>query len=168
MSVEAARFREVLGHFPTGVCVVTAIGEDGSPAGMAIGSFTSVSLNPPLVGFLPAKASSSFPRIRAAKSFCVNVLSAGQEDLCRVFATSGADKFADVGWSDAPSGAPVLDGVLAWIDCAWESVHETGDHYLALGRVTALDAVADHPLVFFRGGYGRWEKQTALPHKEFP
>jgi flavin reductase (DIM6/NTAB) family NADH-FMN oxidoreductase RutF len=152
-------FRRVLGHFPTGVVIVTAV-YDGRPAGMAIGSFTSVSLDPPLVAILPAKTSTSWPAIEAAGAFCVNILSAGQEALCRTFATSGADKFAGVSWRAAPSGAPALAGALAWIDCTLEQVVEAGDHFIALGRVTALDVAdpdEDHvsgPLVFFQGGYG--------------
>src|SRR5687767_9052427 len=91
---DSARFRQVLGRFPTGVVVVTGIDPHGRPAGMAVGSFTSVSLVPPLLAFFPDKGSSSFPKIRASGSFCVNVLSASQEPVCRAFATKGADKFA--------------------------------------------------------------------------
>jgi flavin reductase (DIM6/NTAB) family NADH-FMN oxidoreductase RutF len=149
-------FRRVLGHFPTGVVIVTAI-DDGLPVGMAIGSFTSVSLDPPLIAILPAKTSVSWPRIAAAGAFCVNVLNARQEALCRTFATTGADKFAGVPWRPSPSGAPVLEGTLAWIDCSLEQLVEAGDHYIALGRVRSLDVSADQaiePLVFFKGGYG--------------
>jgi flavin reductase (DIM6/NTAB) family NADH-FMN oxidoreductase RutF len=149
-------YRRVLGHFPTGVVIVTAV-DDSAPVGMSIGSFTSVSLDPPLIAILPAKTSVSWPRIGAAGAFCVNVLHAGQEALCRTFATSGADKFAGVRWRPSPSGAPVLAGTLAWIDCSLEQVVEAGDHYIALGRVRSLDLSADQatePLVFFRGGYG--------------
>ncbi|MET0521337.1 MAG: flavin reductase family protein, partial [Jiangellaceae bacterium] len=115
--ITAPRFRDVLGHFPTGVVVVTAMAPSGGPVGMAVGSFTSVSLDPPLVAFLPDRASSTFPHIRGAASFCINVLAADQEDVCRAFALRGADKFRDVSWSPSPSGTPVLDGVVAWIDC---------------------------------------------------
>lgn len=150
-------FRRVLGHFPTGVVIVTAI-YDGAPAGMSIGSFTSVSLDPPLIAILPAKTSVSWPRIAAAGIFCVNILNARQEALCRTFATSGADKFAGVSWRPAPSGSPVLAGALAWLDCSLEQVVEAGDHLIALGRVTSLDVgdedQAAEPLVFFQGGYG--------------
>lgn len=149
-------FRRVLGHFPTGVVIVTAI-DDGVPAGMSIGSFTSVSLDPPLIAILPAKTSVSWPRIAAADAFCVNVLNARQEALCRAFAASGTDKFGGVRWQPSASGAPLLEGALAWIDCSLEQVVEAGDHYIALGRVTALDTAADQatePLVFFKGGYG--------------
>ena len=106
-------FRQVLGQYPTGVSVVTAVAADGTPAALTVGSFTSVSLDPPLVAFLPAKQSTSWPKIQAAGRFCVNILAAGQEPLCRVFAAKAVDKFAGVGWRPAPSGAPVLDGVVA-------------------------------------------------------
>jgi flavin reductase (DIM6/NTAB) family NADH-FMN oxidoreductase RutF len=155
---ESDRFRHVLGHFPTGVAAVTAIGTTGAPTGMAVGSFTSVSLTPPLVAFLPDKASTTFPHIRSAGRFCINVLSAGQEDVCRSFATKGGDKFGSIGWTPAASGAPILDGALAWIDCEIDVVHEAGDHYIVVGRVLGLDVgdVATHsPLLFFRGGYVR-------------
>jgi flavin reductase (DIM6/NTAB) family NADH-FMN oxidoreductase RutF len=168
--IDGQRFRQVLGSYPTGVTVVTAIAEDGSPAGMAVGSFTSVSLDPPLIAFLPDKSSTSFPKIRTAASFCVNVLAADQEDICRAFATRGGDKFAGVKWSATESGAPRIDGVSAWIDCDFQSIQETGDHYLVLGRVRDLDSHGERlPLVFFQGGYGRFSPSSlvALPEADF-
>lgn len=150
-------FRRVLGHYPTGVTAVTAIGDDGQPAGMAIGSFTSVSLDPPLIAFLPDRNSTSFSRIRTARSFCVNVLAEDQENVCRTMASGRHDKFASLNWSPSPSGAPRLDGVVAWIDCDLESVADAGDHYLVMGRVRELHAHAERaPLLFFQGGYGRF------------
>jgi flavin reductase (DIM6/NTAB) family NADH-FMN oxidoreductase RutF len=154
--VDSGRFRHVLGHFATGVAVITAAAPSG-PVGMAVSSFTSVSLEPPLVAFLPDKASTSWPKIRGAGVFCVNILSAGQEELCARFARKGGDKFAGVPWRPAASGAPVLDGAMAWIDCELSQTFESGDHYIAIGRVLQLDA-ADYgaPLVFFQGGYGHF------------
>jgi flavin reductase (DIM6/NTAB) family NADH-FMN oxidoreductase RutF len=153
---DSARFRQVLGHFTTGVTVVTAAPDDG-PVGLAVGSFASVSLDPPLVGFFPDKASSSWPKIEATGRFCVNILGGEQEDVCRRFASKGDDKFAGLGWKPAGSGAPLLDGVLAWIDCDIESVTDAGDHYFVLGRVRDLGVGHDGaPLLFFRGGYGRF------------
>ena len=108
--VEPGKFRSVLGHFPTGVAVVTGIDADGKPAGMAVGSFSSVSLDPPLVAFMPDKSSSSWPKFRDSGSFCVNILGAEQESVCRTFASRGGDKFAELSWRPAGSGAPVLDG----------------------------------------------------------
>ncbi len=153
--VTPERFRSVIGHVPTAVVVVTAAGPDG-PAGLAIGSFVSVSLDPLLVGFLPAKTSSSWPLIEAAGVFCANVLGEDQEEVCRVFASKGADKFEGLGWRAAASGAPVLADVLAWIDCEIEIVHDAGDHLIVVGRVTELEVEGEGgPLIFFRGGYGR-------------
>jgi flavin reductase (DIM6/NTAB) family NADH-FMN oxidoreductase RutF len=156
-------FRRVLGHFPTGVVIVTAI-SGGDPAGLSVGSFTSVSLDPPLVAILPSKASTSWPRIAAAGTFCINILAASQERLCRTFAVSGADKFAGVSWHPAPSGAPILDGSLAWIDCGLERCVDAGDHFIVLGRVRALDLHQDQmaaPLIFFQGGYGTFGTHVA-------
>lgn len=150
---DAARFRQVLGHFPTGVTVITATTADG-PAGLAIGSFFSVSLDPPLVGFCPARTSSTWPRIRAAGRFCVNVLAGDQEDVSRRFAGKDPDKFAGLGWSASLNGAPRLADVVAWIDCTVAAVHEAGDHDVVVGAVEALDVVREaEPLLFFRGGY---------------
>ena len=155
-----AEFRRVLGHVPTGVVVVTSIGLDGEPVGMAVGSFTSVSLDPPLVGFLPARTSSTFPKIQQAGHFCVNVLSADQEDVCRSFARPG-DKFAGIGWTSDGNQAPHLDGAVAWIDCTVESISDAGDHHFVLGRVHDLQVANDLlPLVFFQGGYGRFASHS--------
>jgi flavin reductase (DIM6/NTAB) family NADH-FMN oxidoreductase RutF/DNA-binding IclR family transcriptional regulator len=171
MTFDGQKFRQVLGHFPTGVAVVTGMDADGSPAGMAVGSFSSVSLDPPLVAFMPDRSSTSWPRFRDAGSFCVNILGAEQESVCRTFASRGGDKFADLSWQPAGSGAPLLDGVLAWIDCDTEVVHEAGDHYIVIGRVRDLDiGTPALPLVFFQGGYGRfsslslaaWESDLAV------
>jgi flavin reductase (DIM6/NTAB) family NADH-FMN oxidoreductase RutF/DNA-binding IclR family transcriptional regulator len=159
--IEATWFRRVLGQYPTGVCIVTAIGSDGRAVGMSVGSFTSLSLDPPLVVFMPDKGSSSWPKIRRATSFCVNVLAAGQESLCRQFAAKLPDKFVGVSWHPAGSGAPIIDGVVAWIDCDLERVDDGGDHEIAVGRVRALDVGESAlPLLFFRGGYGRFSPHT--------
>ncbi|MDT0203043.1 flavin reductase [Nocardioides sp. AE5] len=150
-------FREVLGQYPTGVCVVTATQQEGPPAGFVVGSFTSVSLAPPLVAFFPDKSSTSWPKIQAAEHFCVNILSADQEHLCRQFASKAEDKFVGVGTRPASSGAPIISDVVAWIDCDLESVTEAGDHYIVLGRVRELGIeTASLPLLFFQGGYGRF------------
>lgn len=153
---DPARFRSVLGHFATGVAAITALDGAGNPVGMAVSSFTSVSLRPPLVAFLPGKSSTTFPAIAAHGTFCVNVLSAGQEPVCRALAVSGGDKFAGLDWRPGPHGDPVLDGVTAWIGCTVETVHDAGDHYIVLGRVDELDAdPGSSPLLFYRSGYGR-------------
>ncbi len=155
--LEAAVFRHVLGHVPTGVVVVTAA-PPGGPVGLSVGSFVSVSLQPPLVAFCPNRLSWSWSGIRRAGAFCVNVLAEDQEALCRRFAGRGTDKFRGVGWTPAPTGSPRLGRVLAWIDCDIEAVHEAGDHQICVGRVRQLEVEReDGPLVFCRGGYGRFE-----------
>lgn len=155
--IDSGFFRRVLGNFPTGVAVITGVEADGSPVGLAIGSFASASLDPPLVAFFPDRSSSSWPRIAATKRFCVNILGFDQEAVCRTFAVRGGEKFAELSWRSAPSGSPILDGVVAWIDCDLEATHPAGDHDLVLGRVRALDVGRSAlPLVFFQGGYGRF------------
>jgi 3-hydroxy-9,10-secoandrosta-1,3,5(10)-triene-9,17-dione monooxygenase reductase component len=152
----AREFRDVLGRFATGVTIVTAMTDDG-PVGMTCQSFSSVSLQPPLVMFLPAKTSRAWPAMRGAGHFTVNLLASDQEALSNQFAAKGVDKFAGVSWSGAPStGAPRLDGSLAWIDCTIQAVHEAGDHYVVLGLVQDLVHGPDaQPLVFFRSAYHR-------------
>lgn len=158
MSIDSNEFRSVLGHFPTGVTVITGAGESG-PAGMTIGSFASVSLDPPLVMFCPGRESGSWKAIRDTGSFCVNVLSESQKEVCGVFASKAEDKFAGVDWGTEVTGSPVIDGSLAWIDCEIHAIHDGGDHDIVVGLVKALEADADQggPLLFFQGGYGRFE-----------
>lgn len=147
--------REVLGHFVSGIVVITAIGPDG-PLGFTCQSFASLSLDPPLVNFSPARTSSTWPRIRGVGAFCVNVLAADHQHVSAGFARSGVDKFAGVGWRPAPmTGAPVLDGVSAWVECELWAEHDGGDHTIAVGRVLDLGADASRlPLLFYRGRYG--------------
>ncbi|NLV55844.1 MAG: flavin reductase family protein [Acidimicrobiales bacterium] len=153
-AIDQARFRQVLGHFPTGVTVITSE-HGGERVGLAVGSFFSISLEPALVGFCAGHQSSSWPRIREAGRFCVNILGEHQEDVCRTFAGRSDDKFAGVGYDAAPfSGAPRIHDVLAWVDCELDSVVPAGDHDIVIGRVHDLQAVdGGGPLVFFRGGY---------------
>ena len=156
--IDAKHFRTVLGNFPTGVTVVTAA-PDGKPAGFTVGSFTSVSLDPAMVAFLPDKSSDTWPAIERHGSFCVNVLSELQQDLSNRFASKDDDKFDGVAWSPASTGAPLLDGCLAWMDCDIEHIYEGGDHWIVVGRVLELevsDGVDAGPLLFFQGGYGQF------------
>jgi 3-hydroxy-9,10-secoandrosta-1,3,5(10)-triene-9,17-dione monooxygenase reductase component len=161
---EPGRFRQVLGHFCTGVTVITVCDEDG-PAGFACQSFAAVSLVPPLVLFCPSRLSATWPRIARAGHFCANLLAADQRGLARTFGTSavtGADKFAGVPWSPSPSGAPVLEAALTWVDAAVEAVHEAGDHFVVIGRVTALgECDGARPLLFYRGRYAVTAPQSA-------
>ncbi len=167
MNFDSRRFRTVLGSYPTGVVIVTAVDSAGLPCGMVIGSFSSVSLDPPLVSFCAASSSKSFARMRSSASFCVNVVSHRQEALCRAFASSAADKFAGFSWELAPSGVPRIPGAAAWVDCDLEQVIPAGDHFLVLGRVTSLDSDPDAlPLIFFQGGYGRFSPASFITMPE--
>ena len=150
----ARKFRDVLGRFATGITVVTAV-SGGEPVGMTCQSFMSVSLDPPLVLFSPAKTSRAWPSIQRSGRFCVNFLAADQEPVSTAMASRGIDKFADLGWSATPeTGSPLLDGALGYVDCTIHAVHETGDHYVVIGRVQDLDVTRDgDPLLFYRGEY---------------
>jgi 3-hydroxy-9,10-secoandrosta-1,3,5(10)-triene-9,17-dione monooxygenase reductase component len=155
-SFDEARFKEVLGRFATGVTVVTAM-EAGVPVGFTCQAFTSLSLDPPMVALAPAKTSTSWPRIARAGAFAVNMLSSGQEALCRDFAVSGGDKFAGVGWHVGGLGTPLLEGVLAWLECRLGAIYDAGDHELVVGEVVHLGVGAGRPLLFYRGGFGSFE-----------
>jgi len=160
---DPAHFRRVLGQYPTGVSVVTALDGDGVPRGMVVGSFTSVSLDPPLVAFLASTTSQSYAQVRPAGRFCVNILAAGQEALCQVFASRDVDKFKDTPWHAAPTGTPILDDAVAWIDCETEVIHQAGDHDIVIGRVLDLDVASPRPsLLFFQGGYGSFSPHSLM------
>ncbi|MEW2573722.1 flavin reductase family protein [Streptomyces sp. NPDC047070] len=167
--IDPAEFRRVLGNFATGVTVITAPAPattpdstPGTPSGFACQSFAALSLDPPLIAFMVARTSTTWPRIARAGVFCVNVLGAHQGDLCRRFAVSGSDKFAGVDHEPSPvSGSPRLAGATAWIDCAVHAVHTGGDHLIVVGRVNALgtpdadpDGNGGAPLLFHRGRFG--------------
>jgi flavin reductase (DIM6/NTAB) family NADH-FMN oxidoreductase RutF/DNA-binding IclR family transcriptional regulator len=150
-----AWFRYVLGQYPTGVTLITSA-HDGDTAGMVVGTFSSVSLDPPLVAFMPDVRSTSWPKIQEAGSFCANILTAGQQDVCRAFSRKAEDRFTANTWGDTPSGSPRLEGAAAWIDCDIENVIRAGDHDIVIGRVKALGVgeSKELPLLFLRGGYG--------------
>lgn len=153
-TIESARFRQVLGHFATGVTVVTAVEDDDTPVGVAIGSFFSISLEPALVGFCAGIHSASWPRIKVTGKFCVNILADDQEELCRLFATKDPEKFTGVGWKPSGLGSPLLNDVLGWIDCTIDTTYPAGDHEIVVAKVHDLEVAREaEPLVFFRGGY---------------
>jgi len=150
-------FRHVLGHFASGVTVLTTCDGDARPTGLTASAFTSVSLDPPLVSFLVATTSTSWPAIRAWGGVSVSVLSHDQQDLCRSFAVSGADKFADVAWTPGPrTGAPRVAGAHAWVDIELKREVPLGDHLLIVGQTMALNTSGSpSPLLFYRGSYHR-------------
>jgi 3-hydroxy-9,10-secoandrosta-1,3,5(10)-triene-9,17-dione monooxygenase reductase component len=153
----APEMRRVLGHFCTGIAVISA--HDGThPIGFTCQSVTSVSLDPPYISFCPSNSSTSWPLIREAGTLCVNILAADQQDVCAQFATRGDDKFEGIDWRPGINGAPTLDGTLASIEAEVEFEHGAGDHSIVVARVTGLWAHAERaPLLFFRGGYGAFD-----------
>lgn len=170
------KFRATLGEFATGVVAVTALGPaENTPAGMVVNSFTSVSLDPELVLFCVARTSTSWPRIRAAHRFCVNILAEDQRDVSARLASRATDKFRDVPWTlraTAPEfpGIPVLNGALCWLECSVHAEHPAGDHDVVIARVHQLHSRHQGaPLLFFRGNYGRYaavgtSPEAALTH----
>lgn len=153
MEITGEIFRRVLGHLPTGVTVITAYGPDG-PIGMAANSVTSVSLDPPLILLCPARSSTTWPTIRDAGRFCVNIMAGHHEELTRRFSLRGIDRFAGAAYTDRDSG-PSLDDAVGWIECTIRDEYPAGDHTIVVASVLAIDAVPEAvPLVFFRGRYG--------------
>lgn len=149
----ARAYRDVLGQYASGVTVVTTV-LGGVPVGMTCQSFTSVSLDPPLVAFLPMKTSRAFAAIRQSRRFCVNFLAAEQTGVSNTFASLAEDKFAGVAWQPTSNGMPRLDDTVGWVDCTVQDVHEAGDHYLVIGKVEDLgQGDASRPLLFHRGRY---------------
>ncbi|TDQ53333.1 flavin reductase (DIM6/NTAB) family NADH-FMN oxidoreductase RutF [Actinorugispora endophytica] len=157
--VSADLFRATLGTHAAGVVIVTAPSPDGPPVGMTATSFTSVSLAPPLVSFYVNAASGTWPGIRDARGFAVNILAEHQHDTAARFATRGVDRFAPpTRWSEGPDGLPLLDGVAAHVLCERHDLLAVGDHWLVVGRVVgaAVDGGTD-PLLYHRGRYGRFD-----------
>ena len=153
------QFRNAMSQFCTGVVLVTGV-SDGRPVGFAAQSFVSVSLSPPLVSISPARTTTTWPLLREARRFGINILGADQHGLCMAFARSGGDKFAQFGWTASPAGTPVLDGVLGFVECELEAEHDAGDHTVVLARVLAIDVFSPDrsPLLFFRGRYGGFDE----------
>jgi 3-hydroxy-9,10-secoandrosta-1,3,5(10)-triene-9,17-dione monooxygenase reductase component len=157
LAPDPAAMRTVLGHFATGVAIVTAM-EGDEPVGMACNSFTSVSLEPQLVMFCAAKSSTTWPRIQAAKKWAANILAEDGEQVCRLFAEKGADRFSHLAFTSGRTGSPLLEDAIAFVDCETVAEHDAGDHLLVVGKVLELGyAPAGKPLLFYRGGYGRFE-----------
>ncbi|HEV7935312.1 MAG TPA: flavin reductase family protein [Actinomadura sp.] len=153
--IDPTTFRSVLGHFCSGITVVTALGPDG-PLGFTCQSFSSLSLDPPMVLLSPARSSTTWPRIRELGSFCVNVLAEHHEELSTAMSRSGTEKFARVSWRPSGNGAPRLDDAAAWIDCRLYAEHDGGDHTVVVAEVHDLGAAPEaRPLLFFRGRYLR-------------
>lgn len=153
--ISPQRFRTILSRFATGVVAVTALDSEEQPVGIAINSFTSVSLDPPLVAFCIAHTSRSWPRIRVTGRHCLNILGDDQRAVSAQLAGRARDKFDGVRWSPSPSGAPILASSLGWLECSVETEHPAGDHVIVVVRVhhAALGDDRQQPLVFFSSEY---------------
>jgi flavin reductase (DIM6/NTAB) family NADH-FMN oxidoreductase RutF len=152
-ALDPRALRRAFGSFPTGVTICATLDAAGAPVGFTANSFTSVSLDPPLLLVCLARTASSFAAFETARAFGVSVLGAAQREASTVFATRGADKFAAVAWSARATGAPLIDGAVAWFDCRAERLEPAGDHVILLGRVVAFGATEDAPLGYCRGAY---------------
>ena len=163
-AIDPARFREALGHYASGITVITSHVDD-EPIGFTCQSFYSVSTNPPLVSFSVMASSYSYPKIRRAGRFAVNILSDEQVRISNIFARQGADKWHDVEWCEAPMGNPIIGGSLYWLDCEIHSEHAAGDHLIVIGEVKALnlqDASTTKPLLYFKGQYCNLDTPSAI------
>ena len=155
IDIEPTRFREALGHYASGITVITSL-MDGEPIGFTCGSFYSVSMSPPLVSFSVMSSSASFPKIRQAGRFAVNILSDEQIEISKQFARRGTDKWHGVEWQESPLGNPIIAGSLHWLDCEMYAEHAAGDHMIVIGEVKALnlqEATTTLPLLYFKGQY---------------
>jgi len=154
-AIEPLRLREALGHYASGITVITSHLDD-QPIGFTCQSFHSVSISPPLVSFSVMRTSASYPGIRQAGRFAVNILSGEQVGISNQFARRGADKWHGVHWQPSPLGNPVIAGSLHWLDCAIHAEYPVGDHLIVIGEVKALDlqqANSAQPLLYFKGQY---------------
>ncbi|WP_431813971.1 flavin reductase family protein [Kocuria sp. cx-455] len=162
-SIDPSLFREVMGHYPTGVALITGVAPDGELLALVVGTFSSVSLEPPLVSFMPMKSSRTFDKLRECESLCINILGEEQEDLVSTIARRWEQKFDGIEWSPSAAGNPILSESVAWIDVTIENVVEAGDHWIVLCAVHDL-AVENpaSPLLFFQGGYGGFLSTTLV------
>ncbi|MEX2583170.1 MAG: flavin reductase family protein [Gemmatimonadota bacterium] len=158
-AIQALEFRRIVGHFPSGVTVVTTCLPGGGPCGLTVNAFSSVSLEPPLVLICVERNAASHACIRSVGMFAVNVLDADEgERLSRRFAEPLLDdKFEGIGYGRGGTGAPILDEALAWMECRVSEEFEGGDHTIFLGEVISGETREGHPLVYYRGGYGRFD-----------
>jgi flavin reductase (DIM6/NTAB) family NADH-FMN oxidoreductase RutF len=155
MAIDRTELRRVMGHFATGVTVITTRGDDGRAYGLTANSLCSVSLEPPLLLVCVDKRAESHAVFEKSGVFAVNILGHEHEELSRRFAVSGGEKFVDVEHRSGTTGAPLLDGVLGVVECRIVAVHDAGDHTIYIGEVEHLETASGDPLLFFRGKYRR-------------
>lgn len=151
--IDTALFRKTLGSFPTGVVAATTLGDDNKPVGLTINSFSSVSLDPPLILWSIALNAPSLSAFRKRSSFIINILSEDQKALCKQLATPSDNKFKDVAWRPGYDNAPIIDNALAVIECSVYRRYEGGDHEIILGEVVNLELSDRNPLVYHRGQF---------------
>ncbi|WP_043315614.1 flavin reductase family protein [Microbulbifer sp. HZ11] len=154
-AIEPLHFRQALGHYASGITVITSQ-LDNDPVGFTCQSFYSVSMAPPLVSFSVMSSSCSYPKIRRAGRFAVNILSGAQVEISNQFARRGADKWRGVDRKESPLGNPIITGSLHWLDCEIHAEHTAGDHLIVIGEVKALaqqGGTVDQPLLYFKGQY---------------
>lgn len=165
-------FREVMGHYPTGVAVVTGRSSDGEVLALVVGTFSSVSIDPPLVSFMPMKTSRSFQKLRMCESVCINILGGEQQAEMLSIAQRRENKLDGIEWYPSPSGDPILHNAVAWIDATFDDFVEAGDHWIVLCHVNDLQVTNSvSPLLFFQGGYGSFagfEQVTRMSHEILP
>ena len=155
MTINAQELRRVMGHFATGVTVITTRDKDGGPNGLTANAFMSLSLNPPLILISVDKGATCYACFAPQNGFTVNFLSEDQEELSRRFATKGINKFAGLKWKEGSNGAAILDGVLGHIECKITQCHDGGDHTIVLGEILNVNATGERPLLFYKGKYQR-------------
>lgn len=155
MAIDPREFRNTVGCFATGITIITTTDDDGNPVGFTANSFSSVSLDPPLVLFCLDRRVASFESFREGGKFAVNILGNDQQDLSNQFAKSGSDKWDGIEYETVNGGCPLFEGCIASFDCDVYAVHEGGDHVIVVGEVTRMsrDEGGPDPLLYFRGGY---------------
>jgi flavin reductase (DIM6/NTAB) family NADH-FMN oxidoreductase RutF len=153
VTVDTQELRRVMGHFATGVTVITTKDRDGTPQGLTANAFMSLSLNPPLILISVDKGATCYGCFEPQNGFAVNFLSEEQEQISRRFATKGIDKFAGLQWKEGNNGAAILDGVLGYVECKITQCYDGGDHTIVVGEITGVSAAGTRPLLFFKGKY---------------
>ncbi len=162
--IDARELRNALGHFATGVTVVTTLGPEGERIGVTVNSFAALSLDPPLVLWSLAKKSWSLPAFQSAGHFCIHVLAHDQQAVSDRFAKAGEDKFAGVDIGEGVGGVPLLPGGMAVFQCSVEHRYDGGDHIILVGRVERLTTRSTAPLLFYRGRYAVPEYEQSAEH----
>jgi flavin reductase (DIM6/NTAB) family NADH-FMN oxidoreductase RutF len=151
--LDRAELREAFGKFPTGVTVVTTVADDGSPVGFTANSFSSVSLDPPLLLVCPARSMSCFSIFETCRRFAVNVLAEGQQEISSTFAVYQGDRFSEISWRQDAAGQPLIDGAVGQFSCTTHQTVDAGDHIILIGAIDSVVSSERPSLGFFSGGY---------------